>query len=116
MWIALVILGFILWWPLGFAALAFLLWSGKMRCCNFGFGRWNDRTENVGKPRDWTLQARSSGNRAFDEYRTETLRRLEQEQRAFQEYLDRLRTAKDRAEFEQFKAERGAGPESRTQA
>ena len=55
---------------------------------------------------------RTSGNRAFDEYRAETLRRLEEEHHAFQEYLDRLRMAKDRAEFDQFMAERGAGPES----
>ncbi|HTW54730.1 MAG TPA: DUF2852 domain-containing protein [Stellaceae bacterium] len=48
----------------------------------------------------------SSGNRAFDEYRTETLRRLEDEQREFMEFLERLRQAKDKAEFDQFMAER----------
>ncbi|HVH81773.1 MAG TPA: DUF2852 domain-containing protein, partial [Stellaceae bacterium] len=48
----------------------------------------------------------SSGNRAFDEYRTETLRRLEEEEREFREFLDRLRHAKDKAEFDQFMAER----------
>ena len=37
----------------------------------------------------------SSGNRAFDEYRSETLRRLEDEQREFKEFLERLRFAKD---------------------
>jgi len=116
MWFALAILGFVLWWPLGFAALAYILWSGKMRCCDIGFGLWNDRAGNVGKPRSWTRQTGSSGNRAFDEYRAETLRRLEEEQRAFPEYLDRLRTAKDRAEFDQFMAERGAGRESGSQA
>jgi Protein of unknown function (DUF2852) len=49
---------------------------------------------------------RQSGNRAFDEYRQETLRRLEEEQREFQEFLTRLRRAKDKAEFDQFMAER----------
>ena len=49
---------------------------------------------------------RPSGNRAFDEYRDETLRRLEEEQREFQEFLVRLRMAKDKAEFDQFMAER----------
>ena len=58
----------------------------------------------------------SSGNRAFDEYRAETLRRLEEEQREFIAFLDRLRHAKDKAEFDQFMAERrrpsqGPGPE-----
>jgi hypothetical protein len=48
----------------------------------------------------------SSGNRAFDEYREATLRRLEEEQREFREFLDNLRHAKDRAEFDQFMAGR----------
>lgn len=48
----------------------------------------------------------SSGNRAFDEYRAETLRRLEEEQREFKEFLDRLRHAKDKVEFDQFMTER----------
>jgi hypothetical protein len=48
----------------------------------------------------------SSGNRAFDEYRADTLRRLEDEQREFLEFLERLRHAKDKAEFDQFMAER----------
>ena len=54
---------------------------------------------------------RSSGNHAFDEYRDETLRRLEEEEREFKEFLDRLRQAKDKAEFDQFMAEmRGRRP------
>ena len=58
----------------------------------------------------------SSGNWAFDEYRAETLRRLEEEQREFKEFLSRLRHAKDKAEFDQFMAERrrsseGPGPQ-----
>jgi hypothetical protein len=48
----------------------------------------------------------SSGNRAFDDYRTETLKRLEEEQREFRDFLDRLRFAKDKTEFDQFMAER----------
>jgi len=61
-------------------------------------------------------QPRTSGNRAFDEYRAETLRRLEEKHHAFREYLERLRMAKDRAEFDQFMAERGNRPESGPQA
>ena len=38
-----------------------------------------------------TSRAPPSGNAAFDEYRAETLRRLEEEQREFVEYLERLR-------------------------
>ena len=56
----------------------------------------------------------SSGNRAFDEYRAETLRRLEEEQKEFRDFLDRLRMAKDKAEFDQFMAERGGRPQNHT--
>jgi hypothetical protein len=56
------------------------------------------------------MRSGSTGNRAFDEYRTETLRRLEEEQREFKEFLNRLRHAKDKAEFDQFMAERGNRP------
>ena len=52
----------------------------------------------------------SSGNVAFDEYRVETLRKLDEEQREFRDYLDRLRSAKDRAEFDQFMNERRSRP------
>jgi len=60
----------------------------------------------------WSCSPRehSSGNRAFDEYRTETLRRLEEEQREFMAFLDRLRHARDKVEFDQFMAERGRRP------
>jgi hypothetical protein len=59
---------------------------------------------------DWWGGRRSSGNRAFDEYRSETLRRLEDEQREFQDFLVRLRQAKDKAEFDQFMADRRNRP------
>ncbi|MGN6098186.1 MAG: DUF2852 domain-containing protein, partial [Bosea sp. (in: a-proteobacteria)] len=52
----------------------------------------------------------SSGNRAFDEYRSETLRRLEEEQREFHDFLGRLRMARDKAEFDQFMNERRNNP------
>ena len=53
----------------------------------------------------------SSGNRAFDEYRSETLRRLEEEQQEFRDFLARLRMAKDKSEFDQFMAERRNRPQ-----
>lgn len=49
---------------------------------------------------------RSSGNSAFDAYKADTLRRLEQEQEAFESFLQRLRDAKDKAEFDQFMDDR----------
>lgn len=111
-WIGLIILGFIFWWPLGLAILAYLIWSGKMKC-------WHSDSSN--NPRHHGFQAflhilgsrccdrrssTSSGNTVFDEYRDETLRRLEEDQREFAEFLDRLRRARDRTEFDQFMAER----------
>jgi hypothetical protein len=51
-----------------------------------------------------------TGNRAFDEYRQETLKRLEEEASEFKTFLDRLRHAKDKAEFDQFMADRRSVP------
>jgi hypothetical protein len=115
-WIVLMVLSFIVFWPLGLAILAFLLWSGRMGCGWHGDGgRWQQRmAERFDRHMDrWAQHARSapsSGNRAFDEYREDTLRRLEEEQREFREFLERLRMAKDRAEFDQFMADRKGRP------
>jgi hypothetical protein len=104
-WIGLLVLSFVVFWPVGLALLAFLIWSGRMGCWKHaGHGRWHDRMHSA--PGRWYRMQHSSGNRAFDEYREETLRRLEEEQRQFKEFLDRLRHAKDKAEFDQFMAER----------
>jgi len=54
---------------------------------------------------------RPSGNHAFDEYREQALRRLEEEASEFKDFLSRLRHAKDRAEFDQFMRERRSGGE-----
>jgi hypothetical protein len=51
-----------------------------------------------------------TGNQVFDDYRAETLRRLEEERREFVEFLERLRRAKDQTEFEAFMAERNQRP------
>ena len=44
-------------------------------------------------------------NGAFEDYRQQTLRRLEEEEREFHDYLERLRRAKDKEEFDQFMSE-----------
>ena len=121
-WIALMVLGFCFWWPLGLATLAFIIGSGRMSCWGpHGMERWQRKMDRMqekmdrmrgmmGPGGDWWGGPRSSGNRAFDEYRAETLRRLEEEQREFRDFLDRLRHAKDKAEFDQFMAERRNRP------
>jgi hypothetical protein len=53
-----------------------------------------------------------SRHSAFEQYRAQTLQRLDQEQREFQEFLERLRAAKDKVEFEQFMADRRMRPAS----
>jgi hypothetical protein len=110
-WIALMILGFMVWWPLGLATLAFLIGSKRMGCGNFrGFGGWGgQRPSRMGGMSGMGWHP-SSGNRAFDEYRSETLRRLEDEQREFRDFLERLRMAKDKSEFDQFMADRRNRP------
>jgi hypothetical protein len=107
-WIALMILGFVVWWPVGLATLAFIIGSGRMSCWKHnGVSRWQEGANRAwGGGTWWQPPMRSSGNRAFDEYRTETLRRLEEEQREFRDFLARLRMAKDKAEFDQFMADR----------
>ena len=116
-WIALMILAFFVYWPFGLAVLAFMFWSGRMGCWKGrGMTRWTDGASRMtGGGTWWQPQPPSSGNRAFDEYRADTLRRLEEEQREFQDFLGRLRMAKDKAEFDQFMAERrnrpGADPQ-----
>ncbi len=49
---------------------------------------------------------RTTGNSAFDAYKADTLRRLEEEQDNFESFLERLRDAKDKAEFDQFMNDR----------
>jgi Protein of unknown function (DUF2852) len=129
-WIGLMIVGFILFWPVGLALLAYLFWSGRM-----GFGQRStefrqEMRQRFGDIRRWKNDARSgscsswrdrssttlnsSGNRAFDEYREQTLQRLEDEQAEFYNFLDRLRQAKDRSEFDQFMTDRRNNPKPPT--
>ncbi|UWQ20281.1 DUF2852 domain-containing protein [Jannaschia sp. W003] len=87
-WIAAMVLGFILFWPVGLAFVLYMTMSGK-----WSLGRGAVRSVS---------RMGGTGNAAFDSYKEATLRRLEDEQRAFEEFLQRLREAKDKAEFDQF--------------
>ena len=136
-WIALMVVGFIVFWPFGLAILAYLLWSGRMGCGRHGdIDEWRQRAHRSveraaerweHKRQRWEERVqrwshhgsrhglRPSGNRAFDQYRAEALTRLEEEATEFREFLGRLRMAKDRAEFDEFMRERrnrqaGSGP------
>ena len=95
-WIAALVLAFILVWPLGLALLAYMIWSKKMSCSSHGNRSCRRQT------------SRPTGNSAFDAYRDDTIRRLEEEQQNFEAFLQRLRHARDKAEFDQFMEERAA--------
>jgi Protein of unknown function (DUF2852) len=126
-WIALMVIGFIVFWPIGLAILAYIIWSGRMGCsARYGdMQQWRDRTaERWERKRErWERKMQRwgghgsglgsfapSGNRAFDEYRSEALRKLEEEAEEFRAFLERLRMAKDRAEFDEFMKERRDRP------
>ena len=118
--IVAMVLGFILWWPVGLAILFYMIGSGRMGCRAFrrygnnAGGPWQGTAPWSGW-KNWCGSERAapspvSGNRAFDEYRAETLRRLEEEQKDFAAFLERLRFAKDKSEFDQFMTERRQPP------
>ena len=87
-WIFAMVLGFILFWPVGLAFLGYMVWQDK-----FAMG-------GCARKRRTNLRG-ASGNAAFDAYRAETIRRLEDEQAAFEDFLKRLREARDKSEFDQ---------------
>ena len=112
-WVAVTFVAFWMAWPLGLAVLAFLVGSGRLGGWGGARGTWcNLRGDGPGAlaGRGRRRRAAASGNQAFDEYREETLRRLEGEQREFQDYLERLRRARDKAEFDGFMDERRRNP------
>ena len=104
-WIGAMVLSFILFWPVGLALLFYMIWSKRIfaHSCRQS---WKGHT---------SMKAyRPSGNTAFDAYKADTLKRLEEEQERFEAFLERLRDAKDKAEFDQFMDEAGSKSEART--
>ncbi|WP_417249058.1 DUF2852 domain-containing protein [Celeribacter sp.] len=98
-WIAAMVLGFIFFWPVGVFLLFYMIWGKNMFSKHKNCSRHSSRRAAV-------YAMKSSGNSAFDAYKTETLRRLEEEQDSFEAFLERLRAAKDKAEFDQFMEDR----------
>ncbi len=87
-WIAVMVLGFIFLGPFGLVILFYMIGTNRMKpstFCSRRHGRFG-----------------STGNVAFDNYRDETLKRLEEEQANFGKFMEQLRAAKDKAEFDQF--------------
>ncbi len=114
--IGLMVLGFIVWWPLGLAMLAYIVWGdqlhdvvrdGKSQFSNFGATKYAQSGHRT--------RRRATGNAAFDDYRSEELDRLRKERRKlddevkeFEEYLSNLSMARDREEFTRYMKERDA--------
>ena len=136
--IAVMVLGFIVYWPVGAAMLAFKIWQKKTgypgdpaSFCREAWasaksGDWSASPfSRSGRPfRGWgggagrAWRARATGNTAFDQWRDGELGRLEEErrkleaaEREFADYINNLRSAKDREEFDRFMRER-RGPSS----
>lgn len=122
--IALMVLGFIVWWPLGLAMLAYILWGEHFGGSAEKAGNWVNRqkawAENCKsqyRGHYYSHSRHSSGNAAFDDYRAEQLKRLDEERRrldeevkAFHEYLANLHKARDREEFDRFMRDRNSQP------
>lgn len=119
--IGAIVLGFIYWWPVGLALLAWKL-SGypafnELRdTARRNFGDWNQGRPASRFARAFEAANRGSGNAAFDEYRRAELdrleaqrRALEEESRAFAAFVEELKRAKDREQFDAFMAQRRAG-------
>jgi hypothetical protein len=133
------ILGFMIFWPIGLAILCAKIWQRKFGHEGDLFAFMREQGErlrenfvgvaNEGASDAWRGPGfmRSSGNVAFDEWRERELARLEEErrklaeaEREFAEHIDELRRARDRAEFDAFmrarKSNGGAGDSGRGDA
>jgi hypothetical protein len=116
--ITLMIVGFVVFWPLGLAMLAWIIWGDEIaaRTGSFKgqFRSFSDRAASF-RPKAGGFAAgfaRDSGNVAFDEYRERELKRLDEERRKleamradFEAFAKELRRAKDQEEFDRFMAE-----------
>lgn len=115
--IALMVLGFIVYWPLGLAVLAYILWGDRLELFRRDVGRATDRVAGMMRRSGANLPfgAERTGNVAFDDWREKELARLDAERRRlseasleFEAYARELRRAKDQEEFDRFMSHRNA--------
>lgn len=113
--IAMMIIGFMIYWPLGLAMIAYIIWGDRLEGMKDDLNRATDKVSETFKQSTHTSR---TGNVAFDEWREVELARLEEERqklnesvREFEEYQRELRRAKDAEEFEAFmKSRKGKAP------
>ena len=98
------VLAFVNFWPAGVVLALFLAWRGF---APVGKSRGEAAVaQAIGQVIPVSESVRKSGNASFDAYRTELMTRLEDEQRNFENFLTRLRDAKDEREFDNFMDDR----------
>lgn len=112
--IALMVIGFMVFWPLGLAMLAYILWGDRLDGFKHDVNRATDGF--FANCRHSSRRAAPTGNVAFDDWRREELERLAEERRKLDEmreefdaYMRELRRAKDQEEFDRFMRDREAG-------
>ena len=122
-WLAVAAAASLITWPLGLATFAYLAGSGRLYSWRDGRGSLPGKWFNLGggtagSPLDGAggFRAPPSGNQAFDAYRADTISRMEEEGREFQAFLERLRQARDKAEFDAFMADRRQRPAGKDDA
>src|SRR5882724_12053307 len=80
--IVLMIIGFALFWPLGLAMLAWIIWGDEIGAkaddVKARFRSFSERAPRFRPAENFGFQSRT-GNAAFDEYRAQELKRLEEE-------------------------------------
>ena len=111
--IAMMIIGFMIFWPLGLAMIAYIVWGDRLDQFKSDVNKATDKASDLfSKGPSFNSHART-GNVAFDDWREAELKRLHEERmkldsmRAeFDEYARELRRAKDQDEFEKFMAHR----------
>ena len=110
--IALMVIGFMVFWPLGLAMLAYIIWGDRLDGFKDDVNRATDGFFSSCRRGSHRGHVRT-GNVAFDDWRTKELERLAEERRKldelrdeFDDYARELRRAKDQDEFDRFMAER----------
>jgi biopolymer transport protein ExbB/TolQ len=110
--VALMVLGFVVFWPLGLAMLAYILFGEKFQSFKREANQKADSAFAWCRSNSYTAPA-STGNVAFDDWRKTELERLDAERRRldemraeFDNYARELRRAKDQEEFDRFMRDR----------
>ncbi|KGF67971.1 membrane protein [Hoeflea sp. BAL378] len=113
--IALMVLGFMVFWPLGLAMLAYIIWGDRLDAFKADVNRATDNFAGSFRRNRHGMRTAGSGNAAFDEWRDAELSRLDEERkkldemrREFDQHMRDLRMARDREEFDRFMAKREA--------